>query len=217
MDYSNAWLIILGGDLPPIIPNFWPPQGIIAVDKGADNAFRLGLIPDLLLGDLDSISETALNYYWKEDVPTVTYPEQKDFTDGQAALAEAKKRGAKKLVILAAFGGREDHHLMNIFSAAKAAGDFEQIILPGDGFTSVICPRKFCLSAADGELISLLALSPKVTGVCTEGLLYQLQNEDLSFGESRGLSNILKSPNGSVSHASGTLLLIQTINRNSKG
>ncbi|MGI5891838.1 MAG: thiamine diphosphokinase [Bacillota bacterium] len=211
MDFHDGLLIILGGELTSIEPaELKGVSSVIAVDKGADHAFSLGLLPDVIVGDLDSLSAEVKKYYKQRGIKTISYPPQKDFTDEEAALWEAKKRGAKKIIILAAFGGREDHHLMNIFCAARYSDDFDEIIFPGEGFFAVICPRKYDIHSYQGKNVGLIALSPKVLGISTKGLFYPWRGEDLSFGETRGISNILLEKEGMISYESGKLLLIQS-------
>ncbi len=92
---------------------------VIAADSGFDTACSFGVECNLVIGDMDSITnKDALSHVPKSSV--VTYPTDKDFTDTELALNEAKKRGATKITLVGGDGGRIDHTLalLKIFQCA---------------------------------------------------------------------------------------------------
>lgn len=90
---------------------------IIAVDGGLNYVYKLNLIPQFILGDLDSVDKNILNHY-KDTVELIKYPSEKDFTDLELALEIAKEQGATEIIILSGTGGRIDHYLGNINALA---------------------------------------------------------------------------------------------------
>lgn len=139
-------VLVLGGRRPD-------PQWLRAVaegreiwcaDAGADACLEAGVVPDRLIGDLDSISEGAWAWAEAKEVPLERYPAEKDETDFQLAL-KAPFEGA--LLVTGCWGGRFDHAFSNVFSASSAAG-----------------PRVLCLADEREVLFPL-------TGPAPEGLL----------------------------------------------
>lgn len=100
-------LIFLGGEFAPItIPT---AELIIAADRGWDNALKNGVTPDILVGDMDSITRVP------ENVETVRVPAVKDETDAQLAIRIALERGARHIILAGRLSGRADHTLSVIF------------------------------------------------------------------------------------------------------
>ena len=108
-------LVVTGGPLPRAIGRLPEADMVIAADRGADNAIALGLTVDLLVGDLDSVSQEAL-----AACNTVAqHPVDKDDTDLELALAAAVDTGAGMVTIVTSAGGRFDHALANLLVAAS--------------------------------------------------------------------------------------------------
>lgn len=184
---------------------------IVTADAGARHCLALGLIPHLAVGDFDSGGPQLWAELRRLGVPVQSVPAEKDQTDSHLALQAALTGGATELVLLGATGGRLDHTLANI------------LLLPGlpPGTTAVIAdaknevrllqgPGRVALQGTPGEYISLLPLAARVTGVSTEGLRYPLQAAELTWGESRGVSNEFTAAAAAVSAAAGALLIIRS-------
>lgn len=93
---------------------------IIAADSGLKYIDELGLVPDMILGDYDSVEDGLLDKYKSIDIKT--YPKEKDYTDTHIAIINALKAGASVIYILGATGTRMDHTFTNICNM-KAALD----------------------------------------------------------------------------------------------
>lgn len=210
----NVWVVFLGGDaprtLPPCLQNK-SYQSMICADSGANHAFALRLVPDIIIGDLDSIDQAVKEEYVLKGVEILQFPQEKDYTDGELAVMEAAKRGAKELLILGAFGGRIDQELANIYLLAQYALLFDKMTLWGEGFTAILVQpgKELRIRGQKGDTVSLIPLSPVAEKVTLEGFQYPLKNDDLPIGATRGLSNRLLSGEGIVRYAAGSLLLIQ--------
>ncbi|MEC9490234.1 MAG: thiamine diphosphokinase, partial [Halanaerobiales bacterium] len=87
---------------------------IIAVDGGANKARKLNIIPDLIIGDLDSITKKNKKFYRKKDLEMIEYPVEKDQTDSEIAVDYCLKNGFEELYLTAALGGRIDQQLANL-------------------------------------------------------------------------------------------------------
>lgn len=87
---------------------------MIAVDGGLKGAKELGLVPDVIVGDFDSVDPAVLAFYRKMEHIVWEVPAGKDDTDTELALKRAMAMGAGEIVILGATGGRLDHMIGNI-------------------------------------------------------------------------------------------------------
>ena len=162
---------------------------IIAADGGAQHCHALGLLPKVLIGDLDSLSPTLRTESEKQNVRIIAYPTQKDQTDFELALLYAKETGAEKVTVLGGLGRRWDHSLANLLLAAEPRFvDMRIIYLHGEQRLTILKGEQ-TIDAIQGERVSLLPLIADTQGVSTRGLEYPLINESLAFGSSRGVSN----------------------------
>ena len=218
-------LVIADGDVPSrdALDAAWPGwsdavEPLIAADGGAAKAGQLGLQPDLVVGDLDSLAPDALARLEAAGVAIERVPAAKDESDTELACLRAVERGATEITILGALGGRFDHALANVWLLALPAFSGRSVQLL-DAVTRVRLlsavagaggAARIDLSGPAGDLVTLLPFGDEVEGVCTEGLLYPLRDEPLRPGPSRGLSNVREAREASVSIRAGRLLVIET-------
>jgi thiamine pyrophosphokinase len=181
---------------------------LIAADGGAQHCRALGLRPDVIIGDLDSLDAGTRADWEAQNVHVIAYPPEKDQTDLELGLLHAKEAGADKILILAALGRRWDHSLANLLLAGHPQFDGTEIlILHGEQRMLVIKGRKL-LPAEVGERVSLLPIGGDAKGVSTRDLKYPLTGETLFFGSSRGVSNVVLSANPEIEIGTGILLCI---------
>jgi thiamine pyrophosphokinase len=189
---------------------------VIGADGGARRAEAFGRLPDLIVGDADSLSPEDVARYRGLGVRVVVHPAQKDESDLELCIAAAIERGAVELRICGALGGaRIEHGLANVALLASPTLDGRDVAVLHRA--SVI--RR--IGTADGpgaadvhgsprDYVSLLPLDPAVHGVTTHGLRYRLRNEALTIGPTRGLSNELTGAVGRITTERGRLVVIHT-------
>jgi thiamine pyrophosphokinase len=187
---------------------------VIAADGGALKAEAIGMHPDVVVGDGDSLTPAAIGRLRREGVTVKLHPADKDESDTELAVREALDRGADGFVVIGAFGGlRIEHTVANLLLLclpelagravlADGASTVRLMGVAGEDQTEV--------RGAPGDFVSLLPLSEQVSGVTTSGLRYELTDESLIQGPARGLSNVLLRPTATVSTQSGRLLVIHT-------
>ena len=206
-------LIVANGTIEPEVnlPNRAKQADfLIAVDGGADHCVAAGIIPDIVIGDLDSISLKSFNRIKRAEIKILSYPVEKDFTDLELALKHAVNQGQGEIVILGGLGTRWD---MSIANLMLLGADFlkDRVIRMITGNQEAVLLRagqQIAIYGKIGSIVSLIPLGLDAEGVTTQGLRYRLDNETLVFAATRGVSNQLRSKEAMVSLRSGLLLCI---------
>lgn len=204
-------LVITGGSILRTMPALGPFDVVIAADSGVDSAFALGLVPDVAIGDLDSISPEGLERVRGSDAVVLRSPTDKDATDTELALAHLRHVGATHAILLSPGGGRLDH-AHGVFSAL-ANPDLRDLSIEAvigvahvtvlHGADSRTVPRR------GSHLTALHAMNGIARGVHTTGLRWNLSDENLAPWVSRGVSNEMIDAEATVALADGALLVVQ--------
>ncbi len=199
-------LLVLDGELPSkqFIHNLRPDhQLLIAADGAALRLHAIEIIPDIVIGDMDSMG-TDHALFQSESVMLVHKPDQEsnDFEKGLQWILE-QNLGA--VTILGIGGGMLDHTLNNFSILAKYATDLT-LTIRDERSTGVVVIDQFALSTNPGERISLIPL-PK-TNLTTTGLEWELEEEDLQFAVREGASNRTTGTQVQLTIHSGIVLVL---------
>ncbi len=180
---------------------------LLAVDGGLRHALAAGLKPHLLLGDLDSVTEADLERV--HGVQVMRFNADKDFTDLELAVQEARARGATRIVLAGALGARHDHGLANLLLAARLRREAVDVSLAGDGTLAwpLAAGDSLELPVPPGSTFSALALEPGCR-VDLSGSLYELTGAELPFGSGLGISNVTGSATTVRVHSGLVLVLV---------
>ncbi len=182
----------------------------IAADGGARHMETLGLSPDVIVGDLDSIDEPLLARFQREGAAVERHPVAKAATDLELAIARAVSDGATEVLLIGALGGRLDQTLANLLLLAQGKWKVPLAVAEGDQLARLLRgPQELTLTGSEGSYVSAIALSEEVTGVTYRGLEYPLENATLRLGSTRGVSNTLASSPARISIDTGILLVAQ--------
>ena len=182
---------------------------IICCDGGVRHIQQTGIKPDVIIGDMDSIDTAQLANYTEQGVKIIKYPASKDYTDTELALDYAINLKPEAIYIWGALGGRIDHTLSNVFLLIKGKALSIKTCLIDEYCEAFIIDGSTEFIGAVGKTVSLIALSPQVEGITLRGFQYPLDDAILRMSESRGLSNIIKEDDATVSVRSGNLLVIR--------
>lgn len=183
---------------------------LIAADGGLRYIRKLGLKPDLLIGDLDSVTDEDLKWILENHIETRKFPKKKDQTDLELALLAAADRSGEPITVVGALGGRVDQTLTNIFLLLMPELQSADVRFDDGHEELFLIQNHGKVIGKKGDTVSLLPLLSPAMGIRTKGLRYPLQDEILFPERSRGVSNEMKSDIAEVTLKSGVLLCIHT-------
>ncbi len=202
-------IIIANGEAPSKqVVNYLLRKGydtVIAADGGLLHCKKLGIIPQHIVGDFDSVSQKELDNYRK--VSTIKQIKRQTDTDLEKAILYAIKIGFTDIAVCAATGFRIDHTLGNISLLLRYVSRIqirlvskESIVIPVQG--------SYTFLTKAGETISLFAFEQK-TKISTLGLKYPLNRESLMFGNRESVSNVTNEDVVSLRVINGTAILVR--------
>ena len=204
------YLIVSGGEVKEGFLTWIVKNGgfdvILAADAGMEALYRDHILPDIIVGDFDSVNPDTLEYFHdKEQI-------EKDDTDTEYAIREAIRRGAMEIVVIGATGTRIDHVLGNI--SLLGIGLEEQIKISlvdeHNRIRMINQPMTIRKEEQYGKYVSLIPFSEKVCGVTLRGLKYPLTDYTMGGFNSLGISNEIVSDEASISLSSGQLIVIES-------
>ncbi len=190
-------------------PNLTAEDLVIAADGGSHHCRELGIIPDFLIGDLDS-ADPDLTALWEESgTKVIRYPTVKDQTDLELALMLAQEQGADEILVYGAAGGRLDMTFGNLTLLAHPGLHIPATLICGSEEVHLIKPgEKLILKGLPGETLSLIPLDPDTTIVSARGVGYPLEEEELIYGTTRGISNYLENSQAEITLTAGLLAVV---------
>ncbi|MFA6532497.1 MAG: thiamine diphosphokinase [Patescibacteria group bacterium] len=177
---------------------------LIAADGGANLFKKLGLTPNIVIGDMDSIKPKLLKKY-----KSINYPRKKDKTDFELAIDYCFKNKFQEIIIFGILGDRIDHMMANIFLIAKIQSENKLIkikIIEGNKEIFVL-NKEIIIEGKIGDEISIIPISDKLEKITTEGLEYQLKNDYLLFGSTKGVSNVMNKTKSKITASAGIAVI----------
>ena len=204
-------LIIANGELPQkkrVMLLLKRAAAIICADGGANVALKMGITPDVIVGDLDSIHAEALVKFRR-----VAIDENRDdqTTDLEKAITWAIQSNYDHITVVGASGKRLDHTVGNLGVLRKFFPD-AIITLVDDHGELCYVGRECSFDAEPGDIVSLIPLN-RCEEVSTTGLKYPLEGESLELGVREGTSNVVVASPVSIKVKKGHLLLFKLFDR----
>jgi thiamine pyrophosphokinase len=190
-----------------------PDDLVIAADGGTRHALAIGVIPHVVIGDLDSISPDERARVEAAGARVVRHSPRKDETDLELALLHAVHAGATEIVVLAALGGRLDQTIANLLLLAlPELSGLDVRVVEGDQTAFLVREGGDAarIEGRPGDTVSLIPLGGDAVGVTAEGLEWPLHEDTLRFGPARGVSNVLTADQARVRVRQGLLLCVIT-------
>ena len=210
-------LIVSGGNIDLVfLQNYYSNntvQNIIAVDKGLEALHKLKILPNHIVGDLDSVDNKILEYYYNS--PSITfhkYIPEKDYTDTDIALKLAINLHSSNITIIGGIGSRIDHTLANIHILTSALNVNVPCEILDNNNRIYLVNNNITIEKSKiyGKFISLIPLTSSVNGVTLTGFKYPLKDYTLTIGKSLGISNEIVQDTATITLKDGILIVIES-------
>ena len=172
---------------------------IICADGGYNHALKIGITPDVLLGDFDSASG------FEDVADRIEYPMRKDFTDGELAVMYAVEHGYDSVALIAMTVDRLDHTMADILLLDKCRNG----VVIDDNNEIYLLKDKLSINGKKGQTLSIIPINGDAQGITTSGLEYPLCDETLYFASSRGISNVMLADKCEITIKNGMALVIK--------
>jgi thiamine pyrophosphokinase len=185
------------------------PMAVVCADGGARHLEAAGILPLLIVGDMDSLDATSQQYYEAKGCRIIRHQRRKDETDTELALHEAFRMEPAEVWIWGALGNRVDHTLANIslLVQGKEKGIDVKLI---DGWCEVfLIDRRRVFEGEAGQTVSLFPYWGPAVGVTLTGFEFPLTKAVMEIGRPCGVSNRLMAEQGMIEVDSGCLLAVR--------
>lgn len=180
---------------------------IIAADSGYENAKKLGVTPDIVVGDFDSFTGEL-----PETVERLQVPVEKDFTDSQLAVDVAKKKGAREIFLIGGLDGRLDHALSNLAILEDLWQDrIRAILADGKNRARYIENTSELVLNLGYKYLSLIVADKTAKGVYVDGCKYPLKNATLKRTHQFAVSNEFEKNCALISVRRGGLYIVESM------
>jgi thiamine pyrophosphokinase len=206
---EGVGLLLIGGEGPQrevLEPILADVTCTVAADSGFDLARRLNIVPDLLVGDFDSLEASReLEQFPEERIRR--YPRDKDETDAELGLHLLWRRGFRQVVMAGGGGGRLDHLLALVAL-------FQRDNFPALWYTSreliQVVEGTLVVDNCIGQTVSFFPLGRGVSGMRSSGLRWPLDGLEWNPGD-MGVSNVFNNDRCTISVARGRILMVRNI------
>ena len=197
---------------------------IIAADGGALHCSNLRITPNVIIGDMDSITKgmiaklagTAAGNADGDttaggDIQFISFNQSKDESDTQLALDYLVENGYERIIVIGAFGDRADHSYANLSLLSSPAYDNVKVSIITENSEIFVVKDSCTIKGEAGKKISIFSLTPFTFFEKTTGLKYKLKNEKLLFSPARGLSNEFTKDIAKLNISEGWLLIVREL------
>lgn len=185
------------------------PAAVICADGGARHLEAAGIIPDLIVGDMDSLDSVTLQSYEAKGCRVIRHSERKDETDTELALREAFRLGPAEVWIWGALGYRVDHLLANISLLVQGKREGIEVKLIDEWCEVFLIDRRTVIAGETGQTVSLFPFAGAAAGVTLKGFEFPLTKAVMETGRPCGVSNRLIADQGIIEVDSGRLLAVR--------
>ena len=182
---------------------------VICADGGLEKAARLGVVPNVILGDFDSVDPDVLRKYQSMNIETQKFPAEKDYTDMELSIEFAVESGFKNIVLIGATGSRLDHSTANIMLLEKYfnIGVNIEIIDNNNKIQIISDNTDLYLDHKENYFVSIVPITDLISGLTLEGFKFPLDDVIVKRGSTLCVSNEIIKNKGRVLLKGGTALL----------
>lgn len=180
---------------------------IICADGGMNHIIKTGKSPDLVMGDLDSINETALNFINKNKISIKKFPTIKDDTDTGIAVEYLIEKGFNEITLMGVTGTRQDHTMSNIFLLDHINGKDINGKIIDDNNIIYLVDKYLELESIPESFVSIIPITEQGIEVSLSGFFYNLDKINIKFGSTHGVSNKIVEEKGIITIHKGKALV----------
>lgn len=182
----------------------------ICVDGASEYMKSFGIIPDLIVGDLDSMHKDTKKYFQKMEVEFLEFNPKKNKTDTEIAVDIAVEKKFEEVIFYGALGRRIDHTLGNLGMLYYSHKKGLKASIKDEKNQIWICESELKISGEVGDLLSVIPYKNDLIGITLQGLEYPLEDFTMECGSSRGISNVFLKDEASVKLKRGIALVIKS-------
>jgi len=185
-------------------------DSIIGVDYAAFWLLVHGIIPDVAIGDFDSVTKEELTGIRKKVKTVESFSPEKDFTDMELAIEHGAKSHPSEIIIYGGVGSRLDHSVGNILLLNRFVdASFSVRLVNATNECRVVNKDSTIQKIPRFRFVSLLSLTDESV-ITLKGFKYEIENHKILRGQTVGISNEITGEHGHVTVQAGVLLLIQS-------
>lgn len=181
---------------------------IICADGGTNHITKINVKPDLVVGDLDSISNDTLELIKRENIKIQRYNTHKDATDTELATEYLIEKGFDEIIFMGVTGSRVDHTLANIFILDKLLKKGINGVIIDKKNKVYITNNEMYVSREEGTFISVIPITSNGAIVTLKGFEYETDKVEFKFSSTLGVSNRVVEKSGYIKVENGTCLVI---------
>ena len=219
-DGKMKMILVAGGAVTPeFLKRYSDPDDrrtcLVGIDAGVLRLEEAGLVPDVVIGDFDSVSPEERERIRKGYPQNLFLNPVKDDTDMEAAVRYAIEQRPEEILILGATGGRMDHTVTNLrLLVLFVEADLHAYLLDEHSRIRIL-KRSATLDKNElyGPYVSLLPVLETVRDITLRGFKYPLEQASLEPFSSLGVSNELEEETGEIIFSQGLLYLMETKDR----
>lgn len=182
----------------------------VCADGGLDHLMSIDKIPNLVLGDFDSISNAGINYIKENKIKVEKYPSIKNNTDSELAIMYLINGGIDDITIIGGTGTRLDHTLSNILLLRRFNNNGRSLKIVDDNNIVNYVTDSIDIKRRIGWYVSIIPLNCKGVIVSLLGFRYPLNYKHLEFTSTLGVSNEIIGQVGRIKIHKGEVLVIES-------
>lgn len=205
----SALIIGSGGDLDKAILELehLNMEYVICADGGLEKAENLELIPNIIIGDLDSVNEMVLKKYLDMNIELIKYPAEKNYTDMELAIEHAIEKGFNDIILIGATGSRLDHTTANIMMIEKYYNKGVHIkIIDNNNCVQIVSKNMEIYNKKD-YFVSIVPITDSIEDISLQGFKFPLNKVDVKRGSTLCISNQITSAKGYITLGKGIALV----------
>lgn len=183
---------------------------IICADGGVNHLLKIGKLPDIVLGDLDSIGKKELDVLEREKIEIKRFPTMKEKTDTELCVDFLLKKNFKEISLMGVTGRRLDHTLANIYLLKKIYKMGVKANIIDTNNKILYTEDTLSIKKKPDRFVSIIPISERGVEVSLRGFVYPLEKENLPFGSTMGISNKIIEDYGKVKVHRGSIIVIES-------